>query len=196
MQIRSAMAVMMVVLGLFCGAIPGGIPGYAAEPPPAVGAVLPELTLPAPQNPTDLAYLGTKGEKPFKIPQIQADIVVLEIFSMYCPYCQREAPRLNEFYELIAKRRDLKHRVKIIGIGAGNSAFEVKVFRDQYKVPFPLFPDENFAFHKAYGDVRTPYFVGIRINADGSHKVIYSKLGTIDDPAKFLDLLVKQAGSQ
>jgi peroxiredoxin len=196
MENRPAMAMTMVVLGVFCGAILGGISGYAAEQPPAVGEVLPELTLPAPQNPEDLTYLGMKGEKAFKLPQIQADIVVLEIFSMYCPYCQREAPRINQFYQLIAKRQDPRRRVKIVGVGAGNSAFEVNVFRNQYQVPFPLFPDENFAFHKAYGEVRTPYFVGIRINADGSHKVIYSKLGSIDDPAKFLDLLLKEAGLQ
>jgi peroxiredoxin len=188
--------IMALVAGMFWEAIPGSQAGYAANQTPAVGAVLPELTLPAPQNPADLVYLGIKADKPFKIPQIQADIVVLEIFSMYCPYCQREAPHLNQLFEIIARRPENKGRIKLIGIGAGNSAFEVKVFRDQYKVPFPLLPDENFNFHNAYGEVRTPYFVAIKINADGSHKVIYSKLGTIDDPQSFLDLLLKQANLQ
>jgi peroxiredoxin len=188
--------IMALVAGMLWGAIPGSHPGYAANQTPAVGVVLPELTLPAPQIPADLAYLGLKAEKPFKIPQIQADIVVLEIFSMYCPYCQREAPHLNELFEIIARRPENKSRIKLIGIGAGNSAFEVKIFRDQYKVPFPLLPDANFSFHKAYGEVRTPYFVAIKISADGSHQVIYSKLGTIEDPRNFLDLLLKQANLQ
>jgi peroxiredoxin len=112
---------------------------------------------------------------------------------MYCPYCQREAPQVNELYQLLTKRPDLKDKIKIIGLGAGNSAYEVQVFKDKYAVPFPLFPDENFTIHDAVGRVRTPYFFGIRINPDGSNRIIYSKVGTIQDPQQFLELLLKQA---
>jgi len=82
----------------------------------------------------------------------------------------------------------------LIGIGAGNSSFEIEVFRGQYKIPFPLFADENFSIHKSLGDVRTPYFIGVKINEDGTHKVFYSKLGGFDKAETFLQMMLKLSG--
>ena len=183
----------MAVLFLFLGACAGPNWSLAADQTPPAGAVFPDITLFGPKTTEAQDYLGVRGKGSFKISQIPAQLVVLEIFSMYCPYCQREAPQVNELYQLLAKRPDLKDKIKIIGVGAGNSAYEVQVFRDKYAVPFPLFPDENFTIHDALGRVRTPYFFGIRINPDGSNRIIYSKVGTIQDPQQFLELLLKQA---
>lgn len=183
----------MAVLFLFLGAAAGPNWSLAADQTPVAGAVFPDITLSAPKSVEAQDYLGVRGKASFKISQIPAQLVILEIFSMYCPYCQREAPQVNELYQLLAKRQDLKDKIKIIGVGTGNSAYEVQVFQDKYAVPFPLFPDENFAIHDALGRVRTPYFFGIRINPDGSNRIIYSKVGTIQDPQQFLELLLKQA---
>jgi hypothetical protein len=49
---------------------------------PAVGGVLPEFDLPVPQSDEYQKYLGVAG-KTFKIPEIKAEVVVVEIFSMY-----------------------------------------------------------------------------------------------------------------
>jgi hypothetical protein len=54
-----------------------------AGSPPQKGGVLPEIDLPIPQNPTHKTYLGLSGEGVFKIPQIKAEVVIIEIFSMY-----------------------------------------------------------------------------------------------------------------
>jgi peroxiredoxin len=166
----------------------------AAESTPAKGATLPEITLPVPAGVSEKEYLGLTGKDSFRISQIKTDLVILEIFSMYCPYCQREAPNVNELYKLINKRPDLKDRIKIVGIGAGNTPFEVDFFRNQYNIQFPLFSDESFSVHKLLGEVRTPYFFVIKSNTDGSNKVIYSKVGSIEDPDKFLDMILKEAG--
>ena len=101
---------------------------------------------------------------------------------------------MNELYSAIEKRKDLKGKMKMIGIGAGNTSFEVDFFRKKYEVPFPMFPDEDLSIHKILGEVRTPYFIGIKINEDGSHKVFYSKLGGFKDSEKFLKLMVKLSG--
>ena len=172
------------------------VPGLCAGQPPAVGGMMPEVVLPIPPQAEDRTYLGLRAGDTFKIPQITADVVIVEVFSMYCPYCQREAARVNELFGLIAKRPDLKNRVKIIGIGAGNTDFEIKVFKDKYQVPFPLFPDADFKIHKLVGEVRTPYFIGVETRPDGWHRVLYSRVGAIDDLQLFVDYLLKEASGQ
>lgn len=168
----------------------GPAEGQSAGPPP-VGGKLPEMTLGAPKDSADKAYLGLSGSGAFMIPMIRAKTVVVEIFSMYCPYCQKEAPNVNRVYERIEADPTLKGKIKLIGIGAGNSAFEVGIFKKKYNVPFPLFPDGDFALHKLLGEVRTPYFLGIKINPDGSHRVIHSRLGAFEGAERFLDEIVK-----
>jgi peroxiredoxin len=168
--------------------------GCGAETdPPGEGEVLPDFTLSLPDDLGEKQYLGQDEKGSFKIPQIKADLVIVEIFSMYCPYCQKEAPVVNELYQAINSRPDIKSRVKMIGIGVGNTPYEVKLFKDRYQVPFPLFPDSDFAIHKLLGEVRTPFFLAIRIADDRSHKIIYSELGSFGDPQDFLQTLLQKS---
>lgn len=165
---------------------------FAAECP-SEGDVFPEITIPVPQQASEKAYLGITDSEDFTITQIKAPLVIIEIFSMYCPFCQKEAPLINELYELIQSKPVLKDKIKIIGIGAGNTQFEVDFFKSEYSIPFPLIPDESFSVHKAVGEVRTPYFFVLQIKPDGSNKIIYSKAGSIQDPQAFLELIVKKS---
>jgi hypothetical protein len=54
-----------------------------ATSPPKKGGVLPEINLPAPDNPLHRSYLGLSGDGLFQIPQIKAKAVIIQIFSMY-----------------------------------------------------------------------------------------------------------------
>ncbi|MDA3832921.1 MAG: TlpA disulfide reductase family protein [Spirochaetales bacterium] len=163
----------------------------AATSPPPTGGVLPEITLSVPEVQAYRNYLGLSRGNFFKVPEIKGNVVIIEVFSMYCPFCQMEAPNVNSLYRAIESDENLKGKIKLIGIGAGNSSFEIEDFRDTYNIPFPLFPDEDFSIHKSLGDVRTPYFIGVKINEDGTHKVFYSNLGGFDKVETFLQMMLK-----
>jgi hypothetical protein len=97
-------------------------------------------------------------------------------------------------YRIIQSDKRLKGRVKLLGIGVGNSAFEVGYFKKTYNIPFPLFPDGNFEIHKKIGEVRTPFFICIRIKSDGSHEVFYSKVGGGTDVNQLIERLLQDSG--
>jgi hypothetical protein len=60
------------------------LPSAAAEnQPPAEGGTLPAIRMPAPQDADHRSYLGLSGEKDFTVADISAEVVIIEIFSMY-----------------------------------------------------------------------------------------------------------------
>ena len=76
----------------------------------------------------------------------------------------------------------------------GISAFEAGYFKSTYKVPFPMFPDPDFKLHKLFGEVRTPYFIGARLEKGAAPAVYYSKLGGAKDAAELFNRLLQHSG--
>lgn len=112
---------------------------------------MPQMQLPAPSDPAHLDSLGLKpGVATFALSDLGGKDLILQVFSMYCPICQKEAPSVNELFELL-QSGNLGDRVKLLGIGAGNSELEVSVFRDRYSILFPLIPDPDYVLHKIFG---------------------------------------------
>lgn len=158
---------------------------HAASGMPEVGGTFPDMELEAPKDAAMRAYLGIGNAQTFTVDQVDADVVVVEIFSMYCPYCQREAPVVNALYELAQKKNRPGKTLKMLGVGAGNTAFEVDVFAKKYKVPFPLIPDGDYVVHKTLGQVRTPYFIVLQRSPDGQRTVVYAQAGSFGSPEDF-----------
>jgi thiol-disulfide isomerase/thioredoxin len=154
---------------------------------------LPEMvtggTPPVPENPNERQYLGLNGHGDFSLLDIPAQLLIVEIFSMYCPYCQREAPAVNRLFEAIETSTSLQGQVKLIGIGVGNATYEVDHFRKHYKIPFPLFPDDDFAIHQSLGEVRTPYFIIVDISSAGKGRVLWTGAGKMDSLESFMERL-------
>jgi hypothetical protein len=55
----------------------------AGSKPPAVGGMLPDIILAVPKNADHQKYLGVTGKSTFTIPEIQAEVVIIQVFSMY-----------------------------------------------------------------------------------------------------------------
>ena len=150
-----------------------------------------EILLPTPPAADTRQYLGLPAGEHFTVGQIAADVIIVQVYSMYCPHCQREAPRVNELYALIQEQAGLDRRVKLVGVGIGNSAFEVDFYRETYGVRFPLFPDGKFVIHKQLGETRTPHFFVLKPLGNGKVAVVYERIGGFDSPQKFLKRVQK-----
>jgi len=158
------------------------------------GAGLPIIELPIPGSEAEKRYLGLTGSGNFKIGQIKARVLIVEVFSFYCPHCQRTAAQINDLYRMIEQRADLQGKVKLIGIGAKNSAFEVDSYRERYQVPFPLFSDEGMELTETLGVKGTPTFIGFKVDGKGFQERFYVGEGGFPDNQKFLAEIVRSSG--
>jgi len=168
------------------------LPAPFAQNTPAEGEMFPDLKLPLPSKMQDREYLKI-DRGPFLLSQIDTKVLIIEIFSIYCPICQKEAPVVNWLFRAISANPDIESRVKVLAIGAGNSLYEVDAFRNLFKVKFPLIPDGDFAVHRILGEVQTPYFFVLLKKPTGM-KVVYSREGGIEDAEAFLQLVRARAG--
>ncbi|GAB6124805.1 peroxiredoxin family protein [Humidesulfovibrio idahonensis] len=134
---------------------------------PKAGDVLPDQEVKVLLTPAEAEYLGLPaGTRSFRLSQIKAEALLVEIYSMYCPRCQAEAQAVNRVFARLAASPEGK-RLKFLAIGAGNSPFEVEFFRKKYQVQMPMLPDASYALHKVFGSVGTPSFFVLKPGAKG-----------------------------
>ncbi|MEW6137684.1 MAG: redoxin domain-containing protein [Thermodesulfobacteriota bacterium] len=158
-------------------------------------AALNRLEFPVPENGKERAYLGLSGNNTFRLPSVRVPILFVEIFSMYCPICQSEAPKINELYTRIQKSPTLKDKVKMVGIGIGNTPFEVEVFRKKFEIPFPLFSDEDFSVEKISRQrIRTPTFLVLEVEQGNKVRILDALVGRIEDIAGLVENLEQTKG--
>lgn len=150
--------------------------------------------LPMPAGEGEKNYLGLSGSGKFKIGQIKSQILIIEVFSFYCSHCQRMAAQVNDLYQEIQRRSDLNGKVKLIGIGVKNSAFEVDSFREKYQVPFPLFPDKDMEMTEKLCVKATPTFIGFKLDGKSAPERLFFNEGGFKDNQKFLSEIVQSAG--
>lgn len=157
--------------------------------------LLPNLMLTVPDGLDHRRYLGLTGKAgtSFSVQDIQADILLIELFSMYCPYCQKEAPAVNELYVKMEEVSQNGPVVKIIGLGASNSQFEVDHFRETYGIDFPLFPDRDKSMFRALSGSGTPTFIGCRMNGGEKPTIVLRKGGGFFSSSEFLQELIEKA---
>lgn len=158
-------------------------------------AALENMKIFVPEDPAQRSYLGIKEKSGrISLADIKADVLIIEIFSMYCPHCQRHAPVANKLYQAVENKKGIRDKVRMIGVGVGNSSYEVGIFREKYSPPFPLFDDRNSVVVNSFGGILTPYYFGLKMKADSTFEVFYSKAGGYTDAEEFLELIVKLSG--
>lgn len=104
--------------------------------------------------------------------QIKKKATVFIFLLADCPACRSYTLTLNQLYQ-----KHKKDTVDFIGIFPGKFATEeeMKAFRKEYKIPFPLLVDPEMQFTNNIGATVVPEV----FLTDGSGKIIYS--GRIDD---------------
>ena len=152
------------------------------------------IELAIPQIEQDKTSLGLSGTGRFRVAQIKARVLLIEVFSFYCIHCQRMAPRMNEVFQEIQKRPAWRENVRMIGIGVGNSPYEVKSFKEKYQVPFPLFSDQSMKACQALGVEATPTFIGVRGDEKGLREQFYFEEGEFPDVLQFLTKIIRLSG--
>jgi hypothetical protein len=182
-------SVMIALLSLTLSA-----PVFGEGALPVKGGKLPVIRLPIPKDPNEKIYLGLSGDGFFRIPQIKSEGVLIKIFNLYCPICQSTVAAMAEIYHQIENNPDLRGKLKLIGIGAGNSPLEIEAFKHNYNIPFPIFPDENFKMHQALGEVRTPFFIAVKIEGDRPPEIVQTHLGGLTNAKALSDLMIEAYG--
>ncbi|MBL7175209.1 MAG: TlpA family protein disulfide reductase [Desulfobacteraceae bacterium] len=136
------------------------------------GASFPEIALRTPADKNDRAYLGIPEGRSFTIKDIKAELVLVEIMSVYCGACRRQAAIYNKLYALIESTPETKGRIKIVQIGIGDIEGDIKAFKEAFKVPSPIVPDTSFDMHKAIGSSDTPFSIFVRQDSTGKAGVV------------------------
>jgi hypothetical protein len=87
---------------------------------------------------------------------------------------------LNKAYSTVKNNPGLKGKVKVISIAVGNNQNEVKSYKKEYKVLYPILTDLNFTAHKALGNPRVPFTIFVKKDAKGNCTVASTHQGLFE----------------
>jgi peroxiredoxin len=165
----------LIILLIFFGVL--AVPALAVQK----GKTYNNLNFPPVVSEADQKYLGLNGTGAFKLDQIGAPYVVLEIMRTSCPHCQEQAVGMNKFYGLV-QESNLKAKVKFLAVAQGSSAEGIKNFKRDYKVLFPMLEDSNGAVGQALKIEGVPTTVLLSRNG----RVLRVHVGNIGSPKEAL----------
>ncbi len=151
-------------------------PLLAAEAEPKVGQVLGPVTFAAPLTPEEAQYLGLPKPEPFTIKDVKSPYILIEQFNNMCPHCMKQAPIMDQLYDLVQKDPALKGKIKFMAAGQGNEDTQVKMWKAFQKVPFPVLPDPNSSLGKALNF--SPYPVTMVVDKSG--KILWVEVGEFE----------------
>ncbi len=163
----------------------------AIEPasiPLSDGDAFPDITFNDKIDVAICAYLGIDKKPPLAFRELSGSFFVMEVFNVFCMRCPKNVPLLNSLYDLSEKDPQLRGKLKVIGIAAGNNRKELDIYARQYKVAFPSFADDLFSSHIALGKPRVPYTLFVKRSATGDNVVVSVHQGMFKPSASLIDM--------
>jgi hypothetical protein len=143
-------------------------------------AIFPNLTFKNTLSGTEQTYLKISQKKYFSLNNIPGNLFIIEVFNTYCTSCPINIAVLNSVYSEIENDPQLKEKVRIISIAAGNNLNEVTDYKKGHKVLYPVLTDPVFSAHKALGQPRVPYTIFVKKNVKGKVTVVNMHQGVIE----------------
>ena len=140
----------------------------------------PEITFHNSLSKGEQEYLGIQNKVSFSINDIKGTFIIVELTNTYCVSCQKNIKILNEVYKQTLKRKELKGKIKVMGIAIGNNTREVDYFKNEHKILYPLITDPEFAAHKELGEPRVPYTMFVRRDASGEESIFKIHKGAFE----------------
>lgn len=98
---------------------------------------------------------------------------------------------MNDFYQLV-QSRGFSGRVRVLGIGVGDTPKEVTVFKEKFGLPFPVFPDRSGSFSRQFGKIKVPNVIVLKRRL-GHFEVVYQESSLPDNPGQFLAKVLSYA---
>ncbi|MBI4644019.1 MAG: TlpA family protein disulfide reductase [Deltaproteobacteria bacterium] len=148
----------------------------AADVEPKVGQSVGNVKFPKPASDEEAKYLGLDKAAEFTLKDIKAPYVLVEQFSTTCPHCLHQAPIMNQLYNLVEQDAALKGKIKFMGLGQGNDANAVKMWKAFQKIPFPQIADSKSTF----GDALNFHPYPVSVLLDKSGKILWVHIGTFE----------------
>jgi peroxiredoxin len=150
-----------------------GLPlGSAAAEPIDIGEPFPVVSLPAPADPAQRAYLGLDKDGPFTLDQVEGKVVLVELLNVLCPHCRKQTGPYNALYRMLEDDPVTRGKVKMLGVAVANSDEQIEDFVDIYAVAFPVVSDRRFALHRALRAGPTPFSLYVLRDAPGEVGVV------------------------
>jgi hypothetical protein len=91
--------------------------------------------------------------------------------------CQKNAPVVNRLYNLIQEDPSLAKDIKVLAIAVADSKKRADDFKANFKMPFPIFPDEK---GEIYFALNQPVIPSALLTTTGG-KVLMNHNGLIQD---------------
>ena len=124
---------------------------------------VPRLLLGEDNRPHGLPGISAQAES-LSIEDLDASMVVLVVFDLYCPACQKSAGNMKRLAEQVSTAFPT---VPVVGIGSGDTAFETRKFREKFKLPFVCISDREETVSDYYQVERTPSVIVLTKSGEG-----------------------------
>jgi peroxiredoxin len=156
------------------------------------GMKLPAFRLSSPTSVDALHYLGLTKAESFSLSQVPSKLVLVEILSVFCQYCQKQTPAMNRIYQYTQEDPTLAKNIKMIGIVAIGDQKAVEAFKTAYRVKFPLIPDPKM---EIFGKLQSPPIpLLLLVNRQGD--ILLTHSGYLNDADDFFGKMKKIAENQ